>query len=87
MAECAPCKLLLPFNAYLLPLDNQQQTIHQRFPHPHTRAGRAACWQAGMVCRWTAKSPERAPPDPGPRKVIHESMLMKFGSTGAASGA
>eukprot|EP00983_Pelagomonas_calceolata_P072390 1151688-Pelagomonas_calceolata.AAC.4 len=40
-AECAPCKLPLPFIAYLLPLDKQQQTMHQRLPHPHTRAGGA----------------------------------------------
>eukprot|EP00967_Tisochrysis_lutea_P045654 scaffold55404_cov14-Tisochrysis_lutea.AAC.1 len=42
-AECAPCKLLLPFIDDLLPLDNQQQTIHQRFPHPHTRAAHKGC--------------------------------------------
>eukprot|EP00983_Pelagomonas_calceolata_P113921 1160038-Pelagomonas_calceolata.AAC.7 len=40
-AECAPCKLLQPCIAYLLPSDNQQQTIHQRLPHPQTRAGGA----------------------------------------------
>eukprot|EP00983_Pelagomonas_calceolata_P056205 1144490-Pelagomonas_calceolata.AAC.4 len=39
--------------------------------------------QAGMVCRWTAKSPEWAPPDPGPSKGNHESMLMELVSTDA----
>eukprot|EP00983_Pelagomonas_calceolata_P095786 1158050-Pelagomonas_calceolata.AAC.2 len=42
IAECMPCKLLLPFIAYLLPLDSQQQTINQGVPHPHTRAGGAS---------------------------------------------
>eukprot|EP00983_Pelagomonas_calceolata_P019402 610021-Pelagomonas_calceolata.AAC.3 len=35
------CSGFLPFIAYLLPLDNQQQTTHQRLPHSHTRAGGA----------------------------------------------
>eukprot|EP00983_Pelagomonas_calceolata_P078559 1154305-Pelagomonas_calceolata.AAC.2 len=41
IGECMPCKLLLPVIAYLLAIDNQQQTIHQRLSHPHTRAGGA----------------------------------------------
>eukprot|EP00983_Pelagomonas_calceolata_P011812 380170-Pelagomonas_calceolata.AAC.1 len=41
MAECTPCKLLLPFIAFSLPLDSQQQTMHQRIPYPHTKAGGA----------------------------------------------
>eukprot|EP00983_Pelagomonas_calceolata_P051551 1142466-Pelagomonas_calceolata.AAC.1 len=40
-----------------------------------------------MVRSWTAKSLERAPPDPGPSKGIHKSMLLKFASTGAVPGA
>eukprot|EP00983_Pelagomonas_calceolata_P089596 1157328-Pelagomonas_calceolata.AAC.5 len=43
--------------------------------------------QAGMVRSWTAKSQERAPPDPIPSKGIHKSTLMKFVSTRAAQGA
>eukprot|EP00983_Pelagomonas_calceolata_P105505 1159136-Pelagomonas_calceolata.AAC.2 len=40
IAGRAPCKLLLPFIAYCrLSLYNQQRTIHQRLPHPHTRVG------------------------------------------------
>eukprot|EP00983_Pelagomonas_calceolata_P020584 647697-Pelagomonas_calceolata.AAC.3 len=43
VAECAPCKQLLPFIAYCrLSLDNQQQTAQQRLLHPHTRAGGAS---------------------------------------------
>eukprot|EP00983_Pelagomonas_calceolata_P116004 1160259-Pelagomonas_calceolata.AAC.2 len=104
IAKCAPCKLLQPFIAYMLPLGNQQQTIHQRLPHPHTSAGGAGhaphctstllcphlsihAWQAGMVRRWTVKSPERAPSNPGPNKGIHKSMLMKFVSIEAVPGA
>eukprot|EP00983_Pelagomonas_calceolata_P118745 1160534-Pelagomonas_calceolata.AAC.14 len=34
-----PSSKLLTFIAYLLPLGNQQQTIHQRLPHPHARVG------------------------------------------------
>eukprot|EP00983_Pelagomonas_calceolata_P115813 1160239-Pelagomonas_calceolata.AAC.2 len=44
IAERVPCNcwLLLPIIAYCrLSLDNKQQTIHQRLPHPHTRAGGA----------------------------------------------
>eukprot|EP00983_Pelagomonas_calceolata_P062455 1147316-Pelagomonas_calceolata.AAC.6 len=43
--------------------------------------------QAGMVSRWTAKSPERTPPGPGPSKGIHTCMLMELVSTGAVPGA
>eukprot|EP00983_Pelagomonas_calceolata_P032909 1030866-Pelagomonas_calceolata.AAC.1 len=38
-ALSAPCKLLLPFIAYVFSLDNQQQTRHKRLLHPHTTAG------------------------------------------------
>eukprot|EP00983_Pelagomonas_calceolata_P115074 1160154-Pelagomonas_calceolata.AAC.3 len=42
IAECAPCKLLLPFIAHFrLSSYDQQQTTHKRISHPHTRAGGA----------------------------------------------
>eukprot|EP00983_Pelagomonas_calceolata_P084375 1156351-Pelagomonas_calceolata.AAC.11 len=50
-AECAPCKL--PFIAYLLPLDKQQQILHQRIlihtlgrgagPAPHRILSKLLC--------------------------------------------
>eukprot|EP00983_Pelagomonas_calceolata_P117362 1160407-Pelagomonas_calceolata.AAC.1 len=86
-----------------LPLDNKQQTIHQRGP-PHTRAVgagpaphrisklrayfRALTSQVTVLIApsWIGKSPERAPPDPGPCKGIHKSMLMELVSSGAVQG-
>eukprot|EP00967_Tisochrysis_lutea_P072670 scaffold96995_cov21-Tisochrysis_lutea.AAC.2 len=38
IAECTLCEHLLPYIACLLPLDSQQQTMHQRLPYPHIRA-------------------------------------------------
>eukprot|EP00983_Pelagomonas_calceolata_P015361 487630-Pelagomonas_calceolata.AAC.7 len=38
-----PCKLLLLFSGYWLPLDNQQHTIHQRLPHPTPGQGCRSC--------------------------------------------
>eukprot|EP00983_Pelagomonas_calceolata_P085857 1156641-Pelagomonas_calceolata.AAC.10 len=39
-----------------------------------------------MVGKWAAKFPEWAPPDPGPSKGIHKSMLMQYGSNGGFLG-
>eukprot|EP00983_Pelagomonas_calceolata_P125952 1161258-Pelagomonas_calceolata.AAC.5 len=45
-------------------------------------------WLSGMlVRRLTANSPKWAPPDPGPSKGIHKSMLMNVMPAGAAPGA
>eukprot|EP00983_Pelagomonas_calceolata_P072257 1151633-Pelagomonas_calceolata.AAC.6 len=58
-------------------------TSHHNFSCANPYAQR----QAGMICRWNAKSPTGPPVDPGPSKGIHERMLMEFVSTGTVLGS
>eukprot|EP00983_Pelagomonas_calceolata_P045191 1139613-Pelagomonas_calceolata.AAC.3 len=89
IAECAPCKLLLPFIAYLLPSNNQQQTIHQRGSLVHIpKQGCRSCSTSMQFCcpssklEWSAggmQYPRTKPhPDPVSTKGIQKSKLINF---------
>eukprot|EP00967_Tisochrysis_lutea_P150607 scaffold291662_cov18-Tisochrysis_lutea.AAC.1 len=56
-----------------------KSNVHRNWNNANLMAHR----QAGMVRSWTAKSPERAPADPGSSNGTHKNMLMKFVSTGS----
>eukprot|EP00983_Pelagomonas_calceolata_P018216 570840-Pelagomonas_calceolata.AAC.11 len=103
MAECSPCKLLLPCIANLLPSDNQQQTIHPMLPQPHTRAGvqgllliasaNARAKSVDLAASWSgplgglSKFQKGPPPGLLPSKGIHRKVMMKLMSSGAVTGA